>query len=349
MHYIDTPAQILPNPTAASPAETWRTAITHSHYPAHSKSVLFSLVDLIEERSWSQSEVAKKIKHGSTQKDLSTTTLSQLLNGKYPGDHVAVCRSIERFTNQERARSLFAVSGFVETPLYQVLTDLADAAVITQRIACLHGGMLRGKTTNAHYLTSRYDRASVVFMTAPYADSYAGFVRRLARLRNIPLKGSLSDLREAILQSLDSSHLLLIDEFHQPAVTYSFSQARRVYEFIREINDLSRCGILLIGSTEGFAFLATEPEYERIAASMTSYDVSKKSIGEKELAAVLKSFTLEPHPDRIQVLRQVAEDQTLAKVFDLLRLASGRAARRKQPFGWQHFLETSGPALQLAS
>lgn len=349
MSYIDAPAQILPDPVAASPAETWRTAITHSHYPGHSKSILFSLVDLMEERTLSQSEVAKKIKHGSTQKDLSSTTLSQLLNGKYPGDHIAVCKSIERYINQERARALFHVSGFVETPLYQVLEELADAAVITQRFTCLHGGLLRGKTTNAHRLTSRYDRASVVFMTAPYADSYAGFVRRLARLRNIPLKGSLSDLREAIIQSLDSSHLLLIDEFHQPAVTYSFSQARRVYEFIREINDLSRCGILLVGATEGLAFLTTEPEYERIAASLTSFDVASKPVADKELAAILKSFGIEPQPDRVEVLQTVARDHTLSKVFDLLRLASGRASKRKQPFAWQHFLESSQKALQLAA
>lgn len=332
----------------------WRDLIASSAYPPYCRRVLLDLVDLIDERQWSQTEAARLIRHGRSQRQLSTAALSQLLTGAYKADPVALCRAVEKTVAQQRARALFAVSGYVETRLAAVIRDLADIAVVTQRIACLHGGMLVGKTVNAIALAGDYPRASTVFLTAPYADTYGGFVRRLAAARGVDPRGALSAVRETILDTFDESHLLIVDEFHQPLTSYSRAQGLRVFEFLREINDLRRCGILLVGSTSGFAVLTGDDAYSRIASTITAVDARDHSPAapagaETDFASILRSFGLDPLPDRISILSRVARDHTVSRVFDTLRLAAARASARKQPLTWQHYLDASAPALRLAA
>lgn len=346
---------ITTSENAAEMADRWRKLIRESDYPSYCRNILFSFIELSIEREWSQAVAARNVKHGAGQKPLSGAALSQLLNGSYKADPVGLCRAIEKTLNQERARELFAVSGFVETGISKVIEELADVAMITQRIACLHGAMLEGKTTNAIALAGRYNRASCVFMTMPYADSYGGFVRRLASTRGVNMRGSISDLRERILQTFDETHLLIFDEFHQPLITYARGQSLRVMEFIREINDLRRCGILLVGSSAGYAVLSTDPNFARIAASINAVDLAAQIRDKdglrysRDLAAVLKSFKIEPTPDAINYLSGVADDHSVARVFDVLRLASGRASHRKQPLTWQHVIDVAKPTLKLAA
>lgn len=356
---IDIPGEIIPENDAKTPeiipADRWREAIRNSRYPGHCKDTLLAFVDLIEAREWSQTEAARNVKHGPHKKQLSGPALSQLLTGTYAADPTTLCKAIDRAIILERGRQLFGVAGFVPTRLYSVLSDLADIAVLTQRIACLHGGLLIGKTTAAHALCAQYDRAATLLFTVPYADTYGGFVRRLGKLRNVPLKGTLSDIRERIIESLDSTHLLVIDEFHQPLVTYSYSQAVRCFEFIREINDIARCGILLVGSSEGHAALITDERFERLAATLTSVDARSAdrdlspAASTADLAKIAKSFALPSDPDRLQFCAQIVNRSTVSRLFDTLRLASARAERRQQALTWDHVTDVASTALKLAA
>lgn len=357
---IDIPAQLIDAPegpaeTTTPQADRWRESIRSAAYPQAARDTLLAFVDLIETEGLSQSKAAALVKHGARKNALSGAALSQLLTGRYPADPTAICRAIDRAIALHRGRSLFAVSGFVQTRLYDALVELADIAVLTQRIACLHGGLLAGKTTNAHALAAQYDRAAVVLMTCPYADTYGGFVRRLATLRNVPHKGTLSDIREGILATFDSSHLLVIDEFHQPLVTYARSQCLRVLEFIREINDARRCGILLVGSSAGHSVLATDPLYERLAGTLTAVDICAPrrdltpSGSDADLRAIAASFGLPADPEGLALCRAVCAGQNAAKLFDALRLASARAETRRQPLTWSTVAQVTTAQHKLAA
>lgn len=339
--------------------ENPRLPITTAPYPEPCKKVLHDLMDLMEEMGWSQTEAARKIKHGPRKNKLSTAALSQLLGGQYKADPTALCKAIERMINLERGRALFVDGGFVTTRLYKVLHDLADVAVITQRIGCLHGGLYAGKTTNGRALAGQYGNASTVFTTMPYADTYGGFIRRLANQRGLSLRGSLSDIRERILASLDSSHLLIIDEFHQALINYPHSQSVRVFEFIREINDLSRCAILLLGASTGYGILSTHPDYSRFAAAITAVDITnpKRDLrpgadsrgGDDDLAAICKSFGLEANPHGLSLCQTLVRDHSVARLFDAFRLANGRAENRNQPLSWEHVFDVQATTLELAA
>ncbi|HRQ87824.1 MAG TPA: AAA family ATPase [Bacteroidia bacterium] len=330
------------------------TSLATAPYPPHCKAILQSFLELIEERGWSQAEAARKVKHGPHQRALSDSALSQLFGGTYRADPVNLCKAIARTIDHERGRALYQRDGFARTRLYKTLIELADLAVVTQRIVCLHGGLLCGKSTAAAALAEEYSRAAVVTLTMPYADTYGAFVRRLARVRGIPLKGSLSDLREAIIASLDGTHLLVIDEFHQPLVSYAPRQALRTMEFIREINDISRCGILLVGATTGFAVLSSDPAYQRFAAGLSAVDVcapahDMRLVSEDDLAAVAAAFGLPYDADRIEQCRRIVEDHNAARLFDILRLAAGNAERRKLTLAWSHVADITQPTLSLAA
>lgn len=353
---IDIAATVIDGPASASApvAADRRRSIDEAPYPAHCKAVLNAFLDLVEERGWSQAEAARKVKHGAHKQSLSAPALSQLLGGTYGADPGNLCKAIAKAIDHERGRALYTEGSFARTRLYKTLVELADLAVLTQRIACLHGGLLCGKSAAVAALAEEYARAAVISLVMPYADTYGAFVRRLARVRGIPLKGSLSDLREAILASLDGSHLLVIDEFHQPLVSYAPRQALRSMEFIREINDVSRCGIILVGATTGFAVLASEPAYQRLAAGLSAVDVCAagndlRPVADDDLAAVAAAFGLPFDATALARCRSIVEDHNAARLYDILRLASGNAEREGRNLTWKHVAAIVTPTLTLAA
>lgn len=356
MIILDIPATITDerNEPSKSLAEKTRAALLDAPYPAHCKSVLIAFAELADERGWSQSEAAQKVKHGPRSKPLSGGALSQLLSGTYKASPEDLSKAIALTVDRERGRAFYTDGGFAKTRLYAAMLDIANLAVITQRIACIHGGLLCGKTSAAQALTHDFRAASVVYMVAPYADTYGAFIRRLARLRGIDLKGSLSDLRDKIISSLDASHLLIVDEFHQPVLSYASKQALRVMEFIREINDTSRCGILLVGSSEGYEVLCTQPQFHRLAASLHPLDICDdendlRPLTDDDLAAIAGAFKLRPDKGRLAQCRDIAQDHTVARLFDLLRVASGIAEKEGHHLTWNDVDGSRGNVLKLAA
>lgn len=324
--------------------------LDNAPYSPSSIRILRAYSDLIDERGWTQAEAAAKIKHGRNKNGLSPAALSQLLSGTYAASPDAICRTIAATIEHERGRALFDTAQFARTRLYTRLTELADLAVLTQRITCLHGGLLIGKTTAAKALADQYTRAAVVSVTMPYADTYGSFIRRLAALRGLPLKGTLSDLRESILHSLDTSHLLIIDEFHQPLVSYARRQGLRTIEFIREINDTSRCGILLIGATTGYTALRTDPSYTRISASLSGADASDLlPTSDDDLAAIVASFGLNWDDTKVNAIRDIITTHNTARAFDLLRLASANAERHHRSLSYDDIQPLIQPILSLTA
>lgn len=353
---IDVPSTITnePNALPESHLEKTRAALADAPYPAPCKKALLAFAELMDERRWSQAEAAKRIKHGSRAKSISGASLSQLLSGTYPANPDAITRSIALAVDRERGRALYAERGFARTRLFAAMSELADLAVVTQRIACIHGGLLCGKSAAAQALAAEYRGASAIYFVAPYADTYGAFVRRLARVRGIPLKGSLSDLREAIIASLDASHLLIIDEYHQPVMTYPRTQARRCMEFVREINDTSRCGILLVGSTEGYAVLCDEEGFHRLAAGIHGLDICDprndlRPLTDADLSAVVKAFGLPADKARLAQCREIASDHTISRLFDILRIASGQAERHGHALTWSDIDAIRENTLKLAA
>jgi DNA transposition AAA+ family ATPase len=353
MQTIDIPATELPSDLDETRGEKAHRQIAASPYPGHCKSVLRALVDLMDERGWSQAETAKRIKHGDRKNAISTAALSQLLCGTYRADPEALCRSIARAIDHERGRALFGDHGYAETRLYRAMVSLADIAVATQRIASIHGPQLTGKTAAARHLADTYQRAAVIYMLCPYADTYGGFVRRLARLRGVSLRGTLSDIREGILATLDGSHLLVIDEAHQPLITYAPSQALRVYEFIREINDHSRCAILLIGASAGHAILASEDRYSRISQSLHTIDIADRGLlpaHAEDIAAIAETFGLDDlHSEDQKDALAIVRDHGIQRLYDLLHLAALNARESGAQLSWRHVSAIAEPTLKLAA
>lgn len=329
--------------------ENQRRYVRESIYEPHHKDVLLHLLDLMHKRGMSQSEVARGIKHGARRKSVSPATVSQLLNGSYQANPEALIRSIRTFLNVQTGRDIFRDGGFVETRLFSSMQKMADIANTLKRITCVHGGIMAGKTINAEALNVRYDRAAVVFISCPRADSYGGFVKRLASILGCAKKGTISDNREAIIDTLDTDHLLIIDEFHQPAVNYSRISAVRVYNFLAEINEMCRCGILLVGDSAGWDHLKTAPGFDHISERLRAgLDITDKTNdlrpgfgrgGTDDVRKICEAFGMpEPSPTELQTCRDIISARSLSSLFDLLILARARAERLDEKLSWSHVI-----------
>lgn len=335
---------------------THRQSIAEANYPDPCKEVLQRLVDVMETRTYSQRIVAQKIKRGSHKQAVSAAVVNQLINGKYPSDPTGLCQSISAFINLETGRAIFRDGGFVKTRLYGTLEDLANVANTTQRVTVLHGANMAGKSVCAEALSRDYDKASVVLMRAPGGDSYGGFLRRLAFTLGLTPRGTLTQLREAILEAMDDNHLLFIDDFHEPLVTYSDRQAVRVFSFLREINDLCHCGIVLIGASEGLTILQTREAYDKFQDRiffdrdardfLPAIDDPGEFDGLKDLNHICESFGLTaPSKANARICRNVIETTTVSRLFDLLKIARARTESEGAKLTWGQVIETQETVL----
>ena len=151
-------------------------------------------------------------------------------------------------------------------------------------------------------------------------------------------------LRHRILETIDSATLLIIDEAHQALLTATFAPTAsttslRTLEFIREIHDETRCGIILSGTplfeehmeTGRFATVLSQAVNRKLAILRLPARPTKS-----DLAAFATAYGLDPAttPKDTELQDRIAHQQSLGAWLTLLRLASSLAARRKTALTW---------------
>jgi DNA transposition AAA+ family ATPase len=180
----------------------------------------------------------------------SYDSIYQLLTGRR-GEAEAnpepICRAITDFRRMIDAQPV--AGGFKETRLARQLWDYCDRARQRQLVGFIFGNMTIGKTTALEEKARRDSKATFVRM--PTRGHLNHFLKVIARKRNMGDRQTVNDLRDRIIDSFDSDELLIIDEADQV-----FSSVRHVLglatlDFIRELWDRARCGIVFVMDHSG--------------------------------------------------------------------------------------------------
>ncbi|MCX8156177.1 MAG: ATP-binding protein [Verrucomicrobiae bacterium] len=303
-----------------------------SDLPDEQRSLIRWLHAHAAENDLSIDDLAKLVRYDAS-------TLHRVFHGKYDGNLSRVCDEIKAFKALHEERNKGRRLGFIETALARKIWRVCDAALEFQRIAVIIGDSQTGKTAALERYREDHNHGSTIYVRCPTSGTLRLFLDEMARAMRISPNLVKHDLMERLLRSFDDRMLLIVDEIHQCCYGRADS-ALRTIEFIREIHDRTKCGVVLCG-TSVFDEEMESGRFSRILAQTKRRRLCKlmlpNSPSAEDLNAFAAAYGLPPATGQHAKLQaDIIRTEALGMWLCILRMAAKIAAKRKEKMNWDH-------------
>ncbi len=151
----------------------------------------------------------------------------------------------------EDARSEMASSGFIQTRLFDVIEKRCMRALHRQKIMFIFGDSQIGKTENLLEVQRRHNHGQTIYVETPSTGSLSHFLMELAGALNIPKTITITRLVDEIIATFDKNMLLIVDEAHRTVLGRKSANGSAVMNFLRELWNKTKCGIVISMTNEG--------------------------------------------------------------------------------------------------
>lgn len=307
------------------------------HYTPEQAETLRFWFYLGKQNSWSLKDLEKK-------SGASSTTITRLFRNLYEGD---VDGQIAKLT---KARENFAESAenpdFIPTSLSKVFFAACEKTRGLANVTLMWGAMGIGKTTIAEEYQRQNNHGKTILIRFPVGASFAYFVQCVAKATGVATRSqSQFHMREKIIATLAAGkRLVLVDELHQAFLTTRGDTAVRCCEFLRELKDLSGCGLVLIGTEllqkEFFSGIHKASLAQLVDRGTVQIPLKSKPT-DSDVKKFLAHYDLAwPGPGdgaAASILNDVLQSSGLRKLTMHLRDGLAFANKRDEPYTWFHF------------
>lgn len=299
----------------------------------------------------------------------SDNTIYKILAGKYrhPESNAilapspSLIKSINDFLALEKKRFLAGETKLVKTQTLKRIETLCHLARESQTICFLVGQSHIGKTWALEkYYTPGNNDGKTIYIRMEAASGRSGMVRAIARELSISEKSNTTDLIRRIKKSITSDMLLILDEMHLLANTFRKQSFFTCMEVIREIHDVTKCGMVLSFTILDEVRAANQKELQQIWRRGVHKLILPGMPTVEDLTAILQHNGLDFPPsdmkvqihfrdssNRLQiveekpreVLRHLAKTEALLSITERLRYAVTLARKKGESLDWSHFLD----------
>jgi DNA transposition AAA+ family ATPase len=300
--------------------------------PDDQRSLIRWLHAYAAENDLSLDELSKSVRYDAS-------TLHRVFHGKYEGNLKKVCDEIASFKSLAEERAHGKKLDFIETALARRIWRVCAAALEFQRIAVIIGDSQTGKTIALERYAAEHNHGSTIYVRCPTSGNFALFLRKLARALRISENLNKNELIMRITSAFDDRMLLIVDEVHQCCFGRSDSAIRTI-EFIREIHDQSRCGVVLCGTkvfddemeTGKFSKILNQTKRRRLCKLMLPDQPTRD-----DLNTFAAAYGLPPASgDHLKLQSEVIKLEALGMWLTVLRMAAKLASKRGQKMTWEH-------------
>lgn len=335
------PERMLPAPSSAGSLNIGAhdfEVILANHYDDHASDVLRYWFFTAKKLNWNLGRLARAT-------GLSTTTLHRLFRGEYgakPGSAIATLDAV---------RATFAESAdnpdFIETSLAKRMYAAFDKTRALKTVTILWGRLGIGKSVIAKEYIRTKPIGQTMFVRVPAGASFAVFVKTVARALGVARGGRTDEIRERIIQLLAmGQRLLIVDELHQAFLTMRGDTSVKVCEFLREIQDESQCGMVLIGTEVLEEHIFRGPHkaaLEQLVDRGTIQIPLPQKATQPDIRKFLDAYGLDfpdsnQSPDAARILNDIIRSAGLRKLTIHLRDGKAFANKREESFTWDHFV-----------
>lgn len=238
------------------------------------------------------------------QTEMSSTTLSQWLNGHYKGRKDVIAERIRRWLHTLQSRQdaqdhLLQGPNFVMTPTASRIFDAISYADHARDVVLIHGGAGIGKTKTLKEYRDQHSGVCLSTMT-PAHVTVANAIREIGNCYGVRTKRETASLFESLVRVLQERRgLLLVDEAQH--LSY------KALDAVRQIHDAAECGLVLCGNDNVYTGLTAtrSAEYLDRLASRIGMRLSVKSATTLDCATMLDAWKIKDKEVR-DVLQQIA-------------------------------------------
>ena len=294
-------------------------------------------------------------------KSYDKNTLYLLFRGSYGvakdgrcASWASVVRAIRAFKKVEVEEMKKKNVGLIETEVKQTVWRCCDAALVDGMVSFIYGGTRIGKTVALQAYQREHNHGQTVYIEMGSGWTRARFVRELARKFGNGVKATKAwALEDAIFDTLKRSNLLIVDEFHKALTTTGDKSSAAVLEFIRDIRDRTRCGLVLCATKVGME------RFETGANRLTFGQLIGRSIIKavlpdrppvRDLNAIARAFDLPlPTGDDLRGVKELVGTFGLERLFAYLQKAYALTRKAGEPMTWEAFSKVKNGYLALAS
>lgn len=309
-------------------------AIDRGPYIPAMKEILVWLVGYAADHDWSLNDLA-------VQAGVSAKTMRSVLKGTYEANVEKHLLSLVTL----KAR-LTLVQGddelpFVETRLACYTMDLAEFTQKNHYAAILIGQTQWGKTEAVKEYARRHPD-TVVLVRCPVSVSPTRLLFRICKQIGVSVNLKPEEMIDRILRYLTPDHLLIVDEIHH--VLKSDKMGQKGVEQLRELRDLSGCGLLLTATPEFEVAMETNPAWSGMLKQLSKRNACRvyrlpDVIATEDLRKVWEYYGF-PEPD--EGMRLSIEATALESGYGVItkRMNQARIAARNAgvPVTWRYYL-----------
>jgi DNA transposition AAA+ family ATPase len=254
-----------------------------------------------------------------------------------------VCERIERFKNLALEREDNSNAEVVLTTTIQSVYIVCKDALVTRTVSFIYGNNQLGKSKGLEYFKSKNNHGQTKLIRIPAIGSFIVFIKEVAEQCQVSDEGSGERIRRRILDSVDDSMLLIFDEINLVFQFYRESDVMKVMEFIREIHDLKKCGVVLCGDNDfRDAFVkGTHARLLRKLANRSDVPLQIPDIAPwSDLNLLAAAHGLPPIPKKSEVaaaIDLINKESGIGKYCKLLARTKRKANKKKEKITWDHF------------
>lgn len=286
------------------------------------------------------------LKQAAGELGVDGSTLWRVLKNEYGAKLDNFCEKIARQKIRLVEQATITNVTFVETKTAKEIFKVCDAALFSQTIAFIFGDSQQGKTMALEEYAQRHNHGQTKYIRLPASAGVQLVAKEFAKACFVSHKSCFDHLRDRIMRSIDKKNLIIIDELHQCFSSYNKTSTIKVLEFIREIHDRTKCGMVLCGTH------VLKEEIERGKLSLMAEQLRRRGIIQIELPKnppkadidkIAKSFGLEaPENDSTEydIIKSMLQHSGLGMYVKFLQAASSMANKQKAPLSWSHFIKT---------
>ncbi len=271
------------------------------------------------------------------------TTVYRIFKGEYGANVDKFVLAIEEYKRVSEERDKVGRPPFIPTSLSAMIWDRCHDALTFQKLAPIIGEWQIGKSFAAEAYMHTHNHGQTRLVRLPSGSAYKIFLQEFAKACYAPHKTDLGELREGILNSLDSGHLVIFDEIDEPLAGRFSTGALQIYGFIREVFDRRKCGMVFIGNTNFRTALSESGPFGPWMAKLRRRCLPTLDLPttapDEDLWALAGHYglTSPANGEALDLARLVVRKEGLGEYVTLLQTAKKISITLGVPIHWDHF------------
>lgn len=264
------------------------------------------------DRNLSPGEFGDLLRQPNSTKPYSGDSVYQAFTGRRDGGSLErFCESIENLRKRVDSHGpRLGSMPFIEWRMSKAIFRTCETALRRNRISFIFGPSQTGKTT-ALAEFKRRNHGSTTMLRIPTGGSLPNLVAALAVHLGINSSRNSMELRRRIFDAFTAEDLLIVDECHAPLTSGRGSMLS--LDFLREIHDETKCGMVLCGTQVFKDSLRTNKILEQLWLRCYRPLTLPSQPTAADLVAFSETFGLTPAEDRLRGVEVEVNDEV--KVF----------------------------------